>query len=177
MVFLNPGRTGYRYRHDPMSSKSSDSEIIGWREWVSLPDLDIRHLKCKVDTGARTSALHAYFVEPDTARKQIRFGIHPIQRRDDVKLICTSNYSDIREVTDSGGHREMRYFIETSLCLGGNTRPIEISLTNRDTMTFRMLLGRKGMPRNTLVDPKASFLTGKPDFATLAGHIKEDQSK
>ncbi|MGB5709264.1 MAG: RimK/LysX family protein [Arenicellales bacterium] len=151
-----------------------EHEILGWREWISLPDLEINYLKCKIDTGARTSALHAFFVEPDSARNTVRFGIHPIQRREDVEIICTARFIDKRLVTDSGGHKEKRYVIETSIRLGKSAWPIEITLTNRDTMKFRMLLGRTAMRKNMLVNPNASFVTGKPDLTPYIKKPKQD---
>lgn len=140
---------------------------------MSLPDLDIRYLKCKIDTGARTSALHAFFVEPDSSRNIVRFGIHPIQGREDVEIICQSKFIDKRVVTDSGGHREKRYVIKTNVCLQTLTWPIEITLTNRDTMKFRMLLGRTAMRKDTLVNPNASYLTGKPNITPYISTFKK----
>jgi hypothetical protein len=136
---------------------------IGWREWLSLPELGIPHLKAKVDTGARTSALHACYVEPFRARgvRMVRFGIHPLQRRTDIVIECTAAVIDRRDVTDSGGHREMRYVIETPATLGNVTWPVELTLTNRDTMRFRMLLGRTAMEDRFVVIPSASYLLGR----------------
>ncbi len=136
---------------------------IGWREWVSLPDLNVPAIKAKIDTGAKTSALHAFFVEPynDNGRDMVRFGLHPLQNRDDIEIICEYPVKDYRQVSDSGGHQEMRYVIETDVVLGNRSWPIEMTLTNRDSMKFRMLLGRTAM-NGIVVCPDRSFLFGRP---------------
>ena len=145
-----------------------DKMLIGWREWCALPDLKIPYIKAKVDTGARTSALHAFFVEPyeEDGLQMVKFGVHPLQKRVDVEIICHCRVKDFRAVSDSGGHREMRYVIETPVTLGHQTWPIEMTLTNRDTMKFRMLLGRKALS-GIQVFPDESFLFGRPDRAQL----------
>jgi hypothetical protein len=137
---------------------------IGWREWAALPELGITAIKAKIDTGARTSALHAFQVEPYEASgiQMVSFGIHPIQKRSDVEHYCSAKVVDRRWVSDSGGHREERWVIETPIRMGGVEWSVELTLTNRDSMLFRMLLGRTGMGKGFLVRPDASYLLGKP---------------
>lgn len=139
---------------------------IGWREWISFPELDIPPLKAKIDTGARTSALHAfkliYFTENNI--QKVRFYIHPRQRKSKPVIKCIAPLKEMRWVTDSGGHREQRPVIETLIKIGGLTWPIEITLTSRDDMRFRMLLGRTAMKNKQLIiDPSASYLFGKTE--------------
>jgi hypothetical protein len=136
---------------------------VGWREWLALPDLNLPAVKAKIDTGARTSALHAFSVEPFKYdnRDWVRFGFHPIPRNDSFEVQCQAPVKDQRAVTDSGGHTELRYVIETTLDFGEYHWPIELTLTNRDTMRFRMLLGRRAMINRLVVDPSVSYQTGK----------------
>ena len=144
-------------------STGSEHIIIGWREWVALPDLNLPALKAKIDTGARTSALHAFLIEPyqQDGIDMLRFLIHPIQRNQEFEVECHCPVFDVREVTDSGGHKEMRYVIQSDVVIGGGRWPIELTLTNRDTMAFRMLLGRRAMEDRFMVDPGASYINGK----------------
>ena len=139
------------------------TEILGWREWVSLPDLGIDRIKAKVDTGARTSALHAFDVElvEEDGEKFVKFSIHPKQKDLDAVIHCQAPLLDEREVRDSGGHTEKRYVIESSIAIGSDVHTAEITLTNRDSMGFRMLLGRTTMRGHYLVDPGRSYLKGK----------------
>lgn len=141
-----------------------DIELIGWREWLSLPELGIKAIKAKIDTGARTSALHAFSVESyqEDGIQMVRFGMHPLQKNTDFEQWCSAKVIDEREVCDSGGHREIRYVIRTPVKLGTHQMDIEITLTNRDTMKFRMLLGRTAIAGDFSVDPGASYLLGKP---------------
>lgn len=140
--------------------------VLGWREWISLPDLGIIQIKAKVDTGARTSCLHSYNIDVCSKGGQewVRFKIHPAQENERSQLICEAPIKDYRKVTDSGGHSEMRYVIETNLVVGNIRKPIEITLTNRDNMKFRMLLGRTAMEGDIIVNPFESYLTNpKPN--------------
>jgi len=138
--------------------------MLGWREWVALPELGINHIKAKVDTGARSSALHTFklqtFEENGIAR--VRFSIHPLQGNAGIGQDCIATLVDERNVTDSGGHTELRPVISTIVQLGDLRKQIEITLTNRENMKFRMLLGRTAMCGSVVVDPAASYLLGKP---------------
>jgi Uncharacterized protein conserved in archaea len=138
-------------------------QTLGWREWGSLPELGIDALKMKVDTGARTSCLHAFKLEPfeRDGENWLRIWLHP-EQNSDRELMCEAKIHDQREVTDSGGHTELRYVILSTLHLGAFSQPIELTLTNRDTMKFRMLLGRQAMRGHFVVDPDKSYLLGQP---------------
>ena len=106
----------------------------------------------------------------------IRFGIHPIQNKLDLEIECHAVIKDQREVTDSGGHGEMRYVIETDIIIGEHRWPIELTLTNRDTMRFRMLLGRRAMEQKIIVEPGASYLNGKLKPRSLYNQITESRA-
>ena len=163
--------------------KSKQLPVLGWREWVALPGLGVKKIRCKVDTGARTSALHTFYVEEFSREgiAMVRFGLHPEQDNQNKEVHCEAQIHDQRAVTDSGGHTETRYVIETQLVLGNNIWPIEITLTNRDTMRFRMLLGRTAIAENFLVDSAGSHLAGKPSKAPTGhpvirrGHDEEEE--
>ncbi|WP_020208109.1 ATP-dependent zinc protease family protein [Gilvimarinus chinensis] len=135
---------------------------VGWREWVMFPDFGSFHVKAKVDTGAKTSALHAFFVEPFERQDTpwVRFGLHPQQGTSGPEIICEAPVKDRRQVTDSGGHKEDRYVIETALQIASHTFITEMTLTNRESMLFRMLLGRNTLSGHFQVDPELSFLCG-----------------
>ena len=138
-------------------------EAIGWREWVALPSLGIEQIKVKVDTGARTSAIHAFEVVAEQRDNElwVGFGVHPDQRSQEQIVWCTAQVVDQRVVRDSGGHEEERYVIEVPVRLGEREWPIEATLTSRDNMGFRMLLGRTAIREHYIVDPGRSYLIGK----------------
>ena len=150
--------------------KSSGLDVIGWREWLVLPDLGVGAIKAKIDTGARTSALHAHRIERYRlgGAPWVRFWLHPLQKCAAPDLVCDAAIVDQRRVSDSGGHQEQRLVIATQVEIGGQCWAIEMTLTNRETMLFRMLLGRTAMRNRFLVDPARSFVWGKltPEQAT-----------
>lgn len=137
--------------------------VIGWREWVSLPKLGIHRIKAKIDTGARTSALHAFSLQPfiEDGISKIRFDIHPFQHDITHIVTCTAVIVDRRLVTDSGGHEEERYVIQTPITIGVQSWEIEITLTERENMLFRMLLGRSALRKRFIVNPARSFVTSR----------------
>jgi len=140
---------------------SSDKPVIGWREWVTLSDFGAQPIKAKVDTGARTSSLHAYDIEVFHRRgkEMARFKVHPLQRDGRKVMVCEAQLLEHRWVRSSSGAREHRPVITTMATLMGQPWPIELTLTNRDVMGFRMLLGREATRSRFLVDPGRSFLT------------------
>lgn len=153
--------------------------LIGWREWISLPTLKLPAVKAKVDTGAKTSALHAFSIEPfrDTrGTERVRFSVHPLQGRHDIVVTCEATVIDYRSVSDSGGHREKRFVIETDLAIGPLTFPIEVTLTNRELMAHRMLLGRSAL-KNFIVDIAHTYLLGRPEKIARAYKKKTRRKK
>lgn len=137
--------------------------IAGWREWVSLPSIGVGSIKAKLDTGARTSALHAFNIETYWLDGELwaRFFVHPFQRNDAEEIACNARVEDIRTVSNPGGRRQRRLVIHTDVSLGGDTWPIDLSLTDRDEMGFRLLIGRTAMRGKLIADPGRSYLLGK----------------
>ena len=161
----SPGRK--RRRPDGRERKPT----IGWREWVGLPELGIERIKAKIDTGARTAALHAWHIERFDREGEawVRFEVHPVQRDNRTRIQCEAKLDGTKAVRNSGGQLEKRYVFVTDVRLGAQTWPIEVTLTNRDQMGFRMLLGRASVRGHFVVDPSTSFRAQRKK-KTIAKH-------
>ncbi|GAA4882616.1 ATP-dependent zinc protease [Ferrimonas pelagia] len=148
----------------PQGQSKQTKQTAGWREWAALPELGVSRIKAKLDTGARTSCLHAFYTRTyeHNGEPWLEFHLHPNQGDEETVLICQAPIVDQRNVTDSGGHVENRPVILTPMQLGGDLWPIEMTITNRDTMKFRMLIGRTAMRGRLLIDSDSSYLLGEP---------------
>lgn len=138
--------------------------IIGWKEWFGLSSLKLPAIKAKIDTGAKTSSLHAFNIKTFYIEglEYVRFYIHPLQKNKMLQKICTAPVIDRRMVSDSGGKKEKRIVIKSKLQIGQKELEIEITLANRDSMAFRMLLGRDAIKKaNMMVDTGRAFVQGK----------------
>lgn len=142
--------------------------IIGCAEWVALPELDLPLIKARVDSGAKTSAIHAYDIQPfeQEGETYVKFKIHPIQKNRRITQNCTAKVIDQRTIKSSNGSSETRFVVLTPIVLGDQRWEIELTLTNRDAMGYRMLLGREAMRNRVLVDPSQSFLHQQIDEDT-----------
>ncbi|WP_427870437.1 ATP-dependent zinc protease family protein [Leucobacter luti] len=140
------------------------STLTGWREWVSLPDIGVPWVKAKIDTGAQTSALHATGIEEfeQDGAPWVRFRAHPWQRADSDEVCVELPIHDRRIVRSSSGHAQERPVVLMHIGLVGREIEAEVTLTDRDEMVFRMLIGREALRRDFLVDSSASFLGGRP---------------
>ncbi|MCA9054196.1 MAG: ATP-dependent zinc protease [Planctomycetaceae bacterium] len=147
--------------------------VIGWREWVALPDLEVPALKAKIDTGARTSALHAQKIEEFRKGSSlwVRFQIQPLQRDRQTIVEATAPLLEYRHVRSSNGQLEHRAVISTTIALLGRQWPIEVTLSDRKDMGFRMLLGREAVRDRFFVDPGRSFLGGKKPQTEHERHL------
>ena len=148
--------------------------ILGSEEWCSFPNLNIPIIKARVDSGAKTSALHAINISPFIRDNEnwVKFDINPIQNNTRAVKHCEAKLIDKRVVKSSSGYREQRYVIQTEITLGDDTWNIEMTLTNRDSMGFRMLLGREAMSGRVLVDPEQKYLLGQPSVETIKSHYQ-----
>jgi hypothetical protein len=153
-----------------MKPKKPKKISIGWQECCELPDLGIKKIHAKVDTGARTSALHAVNIEliMKDDKPYIRFAVYPHQYDDELLTSCEAEVLDQRYVMNSGGQKELRYVIKTHLLIGKKTWPIELTLTNREPMNFRMLLGREALKRRVLINTGRRYLQGHRDEIEVA---------
>ncbi|MFT5198848.1 MAG: hypothetical protein ACI87O_001508 [Planctomycetota bacterium] len=168
------------YHANQMSAKHDEDLVtIGWREWVGLPDLGIETIKAKVDTGARTSSLHALDIEEFKRGKKtyVRFKVHPEQKNAKFTVECEALVVDKRRVLPSSGHSEVRTVIATTLELLGESWTVELTLTRRDVMGFRMLLGRQAMRKRCVVDPGTSFIGGRRIKGTKTLMIEKSSDK
>lgn len=148
-------------RKPVLSSRASKKPrpVFGWREWAVLPDLPISKIKVKIDTGARTSSLHAFdvIVFRRQGKEFVRFKVHPLQRNTKRILDCEARLSEWRTVTDSGGKRTVRPVIETRIMMGAREVMAEVTLISRDAMGFRMLIGRQSL-KGVVIDPSRSYI-------------------
>ena len=138
--------------------------LIGRCEWCALPLLNVPRIKAKIDTGAKTSALHAFNIRYREINGQpyVKYDIHPFQGNHEEIINCTSVVIDKRVIMSSNGHKENRYVILTSLLLGDKTWPIELTLSNRDPLRFRLLLGREALNHRVIIDPALNYHQDKP---------------
>jgi hypothetical protein len=150
---------------------------VGWKEWVSLPDLNIPAIKAKVDTGARTSALHAFQISAvkKSSGHWVRYVVKPLRKNPEIEVPCESRLLERRDIKDSGGHVESRYVIETTVVMGAMTWSVALSLTNREDMLFRMLLGRTALSHNMIIYPHKKYLTGKAKLKTCYPELRKGQ--
>ena len=140
------------------------TSVAGWREWVSLPELGVDWIKAKLDTGARTSALHAFDLEELERDGQpwVRFSVHPWQRSAKDAVVAELPVHDVRQVRSSSGHVQERYVVIMAIRIGTRRIRTEVTLTRRDEMGFRLLVGREALRQGFVVDPAHSYLGGRP---------------
>ena len=143
---------------------SPSNTIVGWREWVSLPDLGVPWVKAKLDTGARSSAIHAFDIEAfeRDGEDWVRYSLHPWQRTAEEAVACESRVIAQRSIRSSSGHSEVRHVVAMDISLAGRVVTSEVTLSRRDEMGFRMLVGREALRQGFLVDPRRSYLGGRP---------------
>lgn len=144
-------------------TRKTPPTLIGWREWAAFPDLGAERIKAKIDTGAKTSAIHARKITTHMRAGVLwaEFLLHPVQKKRLPEIRCAAPVADRRNVRSSNGREEMRYIVHTTLRFGGREWVIELSLANRDQMGFRLLLGRDALRKKFIIDPGQSFLLGK----------------
>ena len=155
--------------------------VVGWREWVALPAFGLPAVKAKLDTGAKTSALHAFNMETleRNGRTWVKFDAHPLQGSDEIVVRCSAPLVDTRRVRNPG-RSERRFVVETLVRLGEVEWPIELTLTNRDEMGFRALIGREALRGYWIVDPAASYRARKlasKQASELYAHLTHDEEE
>ncbi len=162
-----------------MAEATKSKITVGWEEWIGMPDIGLPAILAKVDTGARTSALHSFAYEEIEidGRTHIHFGVQPLADDPKLHVWCNAPLIDYREVISSNGMAEMRPFVQVDLHLAGQSWPVEISLTNRETMNYRMLLGRTTMEGRIVVDPFDACINGVPEGDFYGHHLAESAAK
>jgi hypothetical protein len=160
---------------DQVPDASTPPAVAGWREWIALPELDVRWVKAKLDTGARSSAIHAYDVEEfdRDGAPWVRFQVHPWQRSDLDAVDVELPLIDRRTIKSSTGHEEERLVVQTTVRVLDRDLIAELTLTNRDEMGFRMLVGREALRGAILVDPGRSYVGPRPSRATRRRNLQE----
>ncbi len=152
----------------PAHSSIQPSTLAGWREWVCLPDIDVPWIKAKLDTGARSSAIHAFDISEHERDGEtwVHYWVHPWQRSAEDAAEVWSRVHDRREVRSSSGHIEERYVVTMTIQMVGRPVTAELTLSRRDEMGFRMLIGREALRQGYVVDPGRSYLGGRPPRVT-----------
>ena len=145
----------------------TDRTVVGWREWVRLPDVGVAWIKAKIDTGARTSAIHAFDQQEfdHNGERWVRFSVHPWQATDEDAVTVERPLLELRTVRSSSGHAEERPLVHLPMSLAGRSLIAEVTLSRRDEMGFRMLVGREALAQGFLVDPSVSYAGGRPRIA------------
>ena len=145
----------------------TEQTVVGWREWVQIPQVDVPWIKAKIDTGAKTSAIHAFDLRSfdRDGRDWVSFAVHPWQATAQDEVAVELPVHDSRSVRSSSGHEEQRYVVRLPVVLGGREVPVELTLTDRDEMGFRMLIGREALVQGYVVDPALSYAGGRPERA------------
>jgi ribosomal protein S6--L-glutamate ligase len=160
--------------------KKNSNKIIGWKEWFNLDCLGLPAIKGKIDTGAKTSSLHAFNIESFFIEdvEYVKFDIHPLQKNKSLSRTCVARVIERRMVSDSGGKKEKRFVIKSDLKIGETQIRIELTLANRDSMTFRMLLGRDAVKQTKMmVDASKAFVQGKNKRREILKLYKKNKQK
>lgn len=158
---------------------SKSTSKIGWREWVGLPDLGAPWIKAKIDTGARSSSLHAFDLETfdRDGIEWARFSVHPWQKSDNDAVPVEIPILEWRSIKSSSGESDDRPVVRTTLRVGTSNQEVDLTLARRDEMGFRMLVGREAMRKRFLVDPARSYLAGKPKREVIAANRRRASSE
>jgi hypothetical protein len=148
---------------------------IGWQEWCALPQLNLGAIKAKIDTGAKTSAIQAFDIKTFNCKDglHVRFALHPLQAHENLARECSAKVVDQRWIMSSNGHKEHRYVIQTLIIMAGETWEIELTLSDRDPLKFRLLLGRTALKGRVIIDPSKKFCLGRLAFDQAHSFYRE----